>query len=530
MSASKVALMADLLFEFAATMALGVLLGALAFYSWTRLRGPSDNASKNQLEFRFENRELVGACPRARRSLSLEDLDEDIYHQLIDRLSRIFPDLQRRLDDTANHNANFRLSEATQNGPALLEVEAHGSTLRLRLSGIDAPLSRKMLVDSDQASAIAAELAVLRATVEAAPYLTWRETAEGTVDWVNKAYTTTAERADVLHTSTTWPPTRLFHGGPVAQTGDAPLPKRSTLMMRSGAQKTYEIIRFGSGNGTLNFAIDVGATVKAEESLRSFIQTLTQTFAALPIGLAIFDRSRSLVMFNPALMDLTNLEPEWLSTRPTLYDFVNQLREKRMLPERRDFADWRKKITELEESAADGTYCETWALPTGQTYRVTGRPHPEGAVAFLLEDITAEMSLTRKFRRELSMNQALLDHLPEALAVFAEDGVITMTNAAYDDLWGTDPEDVLSQITITDATRLWQANSAPSPVWGDARDFVSQRGDRSEWTDTATLTNGRVVNCRFQPLSGGATLIGFTNAHQGALPPPHSTQLAAISS
>ena len=522
--------MADLLFEFSATMALGAFLGAMAFYSWSRLRGPADPAQKGKLEFRFQNRELVGACPRARRSLSLEDLDEDIYHQLIERLSTVFPDLQRRLGEFTSHSVDFTLSEVTQKGPATLHIEGHGNSLVFRLSGIDAPLSHKVLVDSDQAAAVTAELTVLRATVDAAPYLSWRETADGTVDWVNKAYSTTALDADIPHSHNSWPPASLFHGGPVTPSGEEPQTKRSSLVMKSGVQRTFEVARYGNVNGTLNFAIDVGATVKAEESLRSFVQTLTQTFAALPIGLAIFDRSRSLVMFNPALMDLTNLEPEWLTARPTLYDFLNQLREKRMLPERRNFPDWRKKITELEESAADGTYCETWALPNGQTYRVTGRPHPEGAIAFLLEDITAEMGLTRRFRSELSMNQLLLDNLPEALAVFTDDGVINTTNAAYDDLWGTDPEDALSQLTITDATRLWQAKSTPSPIWGDARDFVTQRGDRTEWTDTATLTNGLVLNCRFQPLTGGATLVAFTTDHQRVMLPPQPTQLAAVSS
>jgi PAS domain-containing protein len=521
--------MANLLFEFTAIMVLGAILGAVCVYSWGKLRRDGNHTQKDQLEFRFENRELVGACPRARRSLSLEDLDEDIYHQLIDRLSRIFPSLQQRLKDSIRHSASFTLYEPTQSGPAILDVETHGCKLTLRMSGIDAPLSHKMLVDSDQAAAATAELTLLRATAEAAPYLSWRETADGTIDWVNKAYTTIAEAAAVPQSTASWPPARLFHGGPITPSGEFPLTKRSSLEMTSGDKRTYETHRFGSGTGTINFAIDVGPTVKAEKSLRSFVQTLTQTFAALPIGLAIFDRSRSLVMFNPALMDLTNLEPAWLSSRPTMYDFVNQLREKRMLPERRDFADWRKKITELDKSATDGNYCETWALPTGQTYRVTGRPHPEGAVAFLIEDITAEMSLTRKFRRELSMNQALLDHLPEALVVFAEDGVITMTNAAYNELWGTDPEDALNQLTITDATRLWQSCSTPNPIWGDARDFVCSCGDRSEWTDTAVLSNGRILTCRFQPLVGGATLVGFVTTQQSAMPPPRSSQLAAAS-
>ncbi|EPX77401.1 PAS-domain containing protein [Litoreibacter arenae] len=522
--------MTDLLLQLAASAALGIVIGAAALHIWTRRRRPNGLSAQPQLEFRFENRELVGACARARRALSLEDLDEDVYHQLTDRLSQIFPDLQKRLSDTLNHSDSFTLSEATQNGPAMLEATYEGAVLHLRLAGIDAPLSKKVLLDSDQVSAAAAELAVMRATVEAAPYLSWRETADGTVDWANKAYLAALSKADIAQNASTWPPARLFHGGPVSTSGDAARSKRSVLAMKSGGQTTYEVTRFGSGSGTLNFALDVGATVAAEESLRSFMQTLTQTFASLPIGLAIFDRSRALVMFNPALMELTNLPPEWLSARPTLYDFINQMRENRMLPERRDFADWRKKITALEKSAADGTYCETWNLPTGQIYRVTGRPHPEGAVAFLLEDITAEITLTRKFRRELSMNQTLMDHLPEALAVFGDDGVITMTNAAYDELWGTDPEDPISHLTITDATRLWQSQSSPSPIWGDARDFVIQRGDRSEWSDTATLSNGRVLTCRFQPLGGGATLVGFTASHPNAAPPPQPALLTAVSS
>lgn len=520
--------MSNLLFEYATVLGLGTLIGVMSCYSWGRITRKSKGAASKGLEFRFEHRELVGACTRARRALSLEDLDEDVYHQLLDRLSQIFPDLSRRLREVTTHTDHFTLVEATQSGPASVEVDMHGNSLCLRITGLDAPLTRKTLVDSDQAEAAAAELAVLRATVGAAPYPTWRETADGTVDWVNKAYLSTLKKADINQTEDTWPPARLFHGGPLSKLGEQPQSKRSVLPMKSGEKMTFEVVRFGMGVSTLNFATDAGMTVKAEESLRSFLQTLTQTFAALPIGLAIFDHSRSLVMFNPALMELTNLEPEWLSARPTLYDFLNQLREKRMVPERRDFADWRNKLTALEKSAADGTYCETWTLPTGQTYRVSGRPHPEGAIAFLMEDITAEISLTRKFRRELSMGQALLDHLPEALVVFAEDGVITLTNAAYNTLWGTDPEDALGQLSITDASRMWQSQSTPSPIWGDARDFIIQRGERSEWTDSVTLINGQALNCRFQPLAGGATMVGFSTAQFGASSPQSPPQLAAV--
>jgi hypothetical protein len=176
-------------------------------------------------------------------------------------------------------------------------------------------------------------------------------------------------------------------------------------------------------------AANVDAPTKAERNLRDFTQTLTKTFAHLTIGLAIFDQKRRLILFNPALTDMTGLEPEILAARPTLVGFLDRLRERRIIPEPKDYASWRRKMAELEAAAVDGSYGETWSLPTGQTFRVTGRPHPDGAVIFLFEDISAEISLTRRFRAELEMGQAVIDSLEEAMAIFTASGTLAMTNA-----------------------------------------------------------------------------------------------------
>jgi hypothetical protein len=44
--------------------------------------------------------------------------------------------------------------------------------------------------------------------------------------------------------------------------------------------------------------------------------------------------------------------------------------------------------------------------------RVTGRPHPNGAIAFLFEDISQEVSLTRRFRTDLDLDRGILDDFP----------------------------------------------------------------------------------------------------------------------
>ena len=260
------------------------------------------------------------------------------------------------------------------------------------------------------------------------------------------------------------------------------------------------------GEDLLYTAIPADRTVEAERSLRDFTQTLTQTFAHLSVGLAIFDRERSLSLFNPALTDLIGLKPEYLIGRPTLSNLLDQLRERQMMPEPKDYKSWRQQMVALEAEAATGVYSEPWFLPDGRTFQATGRPHVDGAIAFVFEDISADISLRREFKTELETCQAVFDGLDEAIAVFSPAGAVTLTNQAYRALWGGEEPDT----NIIEASRRWQHGCAPTPVWGDARDFCGTIGERSNWTAEARLSDGRGLDCRFEALPGGATLVGFS--------------------
>lgn len=236
---------------------------------------------------------------------------------------------------------------------------------------------------------------------------------------------------------------------------------------------------------------------------------VTKTFANLSIGLAIFDKRRRLVLFNPALLDLTGLSAEFLIGQPTVQSLFDGLREAQILPEPKNYSTWRREILDLEAAAMDGTYHDTWSLPNGQTYRVTGRPHPDGAIAFLFEDISAEISLTRRFRSEIETGQAVIDAMDEAIAVFNASGTMTMTNSALANLWGDQNETSLADNTVSEMARVWQGKTAPSPIWASLRDFTSGAGSRRPLQETILLHDGRQLECRLVPLFGGATMVGF---------------------
>ncbi|MFC3613383.1 PAS-domain containing protein [Lutimaribacter marinistellae] len=358
--------------------------------------------------------------------------------------------------------------------------------------------------DANSSPQTTADLSLQRA-MDQAPYPVWHMDTDGRVRWSNRSYETLAHhiRGDTVSADTSLFPFRQD------QTVDGKRSRVSITAPTGDRKLWYDLSCVAQDDGHLCYAIDVNAVVDAEVAQRNFVQTLAKTFAQLPIGLAIFDRNRQLALFNPALIDLTALSAQFLSGRPSLSSFFDRLRNQNMMPEPKNYGGWRQQMNALVEAAVDGRYEETWTLPSGSVYSVNGRPHPDGAIGFLFQDITAEITLTRRFRSELELGQLVLDMLDDAVTVFSSDGTLTMSNKAYRDLWDVDPEGSFAQVSILDSMRVWQECSDPTPIWGDIRDFVTSGDIRTEWAGRFELKDGRRMNCIVSPIVNNASLIRF---------------------
>jgi hypothetical protein len=106
-----------------------------------------------------------------------------------------------------------------------------------------------------------------------------------------------------------------------------------------------------------------------------------------------------------------------------------------------------------------------------------------------------------------------------------------MAHEAYATLWEVDeagPDAPITAPTILDANKLWQTRAKPAPLWGEIREFVSALTQRAEWSDTGHLVDGIGLACRVVPLTGGATLVSFTEAEPIAVfVPRHRTEARA---
>lgn len=335
------------------------------------------------------------------------------------------------------------------------------------------------------------------------PNALWQTDRDGGLIWYNDAYERLCQTID----QTPGGPCPLDVTLPTTRTEST---SRIRLEVSSKEQRWFEVVSRPVEVGWVHYANSIDTLVNAEMAQRNFVQTLTKTFAHLPIGLAVFDRDRQLVLFNPALVDLTHLPVDFLSARPNLLSFFDHMRENRMMPEPKNYTSWRDKLYDVVSAAREDRYCETWNLPSGLTYKITGRPHPDGAVAFLIEDISAEISLTRRFRSELELTQSVLDCFDDSVAVFSRLGVLTFSNAAYRAQWDCDPDSAFAEITIVDATKDWQNACEPTHIWSTLREFVLTLRDRRAWTETLVLKDGGQLCCTVQPVAAGATMVRFT--------------------
>ncbi len=418
------------------------------------------------------------------------------WSELRGSLSQIFPGLPidtPARDETIPGTDGARLDIAVLRGGSLVRTTLHPGT------------------DSAQALAdgqtTAHQYARSRALLDLAPDPIWVSSAQGVTQWYNSAYAQLCAEAGS-------DPTGAGPFGDTTPADTSAAAVRSQVALTDGGQRWYALTTRSSVDGHVHFATPIDALVEAEMAQRTFVQTLTKTFAHLPIGLAVFDRDHRLVLFNPALVDLTRLPVDFLAARPNLLSFFDHMRENRMMPEPKNYASWREQLADVICAARDDRYCETWNLPSGLTYKITGRPHPDRAVAFLIEDISAELSLTRRFRSELELTQSVIDCFDDAVVVFSQLGILTFCNAAYRDMWKCDPDSAFAEVSITEATQDWQNQCDPSPIWSDLRDFVLTLRERATWDAQIVLRSGVRVTCTVEPVAAGATMVRFSPVPQ----------------
>jgi hypothetical protein len=140
-----------------------------------------------------------------------------------------------------------------------------------------------------------------------APLVAWNRTQDGRIAWsagqiaLGNGVVTAAEAAALAVAraqAQVEPPEQ-------SECRDAPGSAERFRLTIAGAENgpaaTLDAIEtIGAAGARLGIATDASGALSVERSLERFVQTMTETFTHLNVGLAIFDRNQTLAMFNPA--------------------------------------------------------------------------------------------------------------------------------------------------------------------------------------------------------------------------------------
>lgn len=361
------------------------------------------------------------------------------------------------------------------------------------------------------AEAAKEELRDLRAAHRAAGVYSWRTDASGAIRWRSDGFADLPPPTRRGLVESAAPPER---GGRNPRAADAKRGARRVSVDGPGGDRFFEIDaldRDASGDA-LTVATDIGAVIRSEMAMERLIETMSETFAHLKVGLMIFDADARLTLFNPAILEIFGGAGDWLIKRPHLKELLDRLRQTRNLPERLDYAAWRDSVADIAGTTAQRPMEEIWHLSDGRSLATLFRQHGSGGLAFVVEDVTESMALRRINSSERAVNRAATDMLEEGVAVFGPDGRLSMANEALKRIWGLGPDGAPQKRHVTEMVADWRRATGPHPFWAALLGSATQGRERLEVAHKIELEDGRSLSARLSPMPDGSTLAVFGDA------------------
>lgn len=264
------------------------------------------------------------------------------------------------------------------------------------------------------------------------------------------------------------------------------------------------------GEGTIGFAVNYNELEQAQEEIQRHVSALRDLLESSTSAMAIYGKDQRLKFYNFAFVTLWKFDETWLDTEPTYAEVLENMRERRKLPEQANFKAFKdqqlKLFTTLIEPEEEFFY-----LPDGKTLRVIAIPHALGGILFAYEDVTDRLALERSYNTLIAVQRETLDNLHEGIVVFGENGRLNLSNPTFLKQWGLTPEftasephirDVLTKCRELFVTDDWEKFLGNLVARFQQRQFFALRFERSD---------GTVLDCACVPLPDGATLLSFTD-------------------
>lgn len=418
--------------------------------------------------------------------------------------------LENRLTELKTAGRPFEMTLKTLSGPDIeAEGRASGSGYYLKFRDL-AGRSMEFANLLRQSRALNEELAKQKALLDALPMPIWFRDADGHIVWVNRAYTTAVEAArsdDVVEHQRELLETRQRRAAETTLANGETFRKRLQTVV-AGERRSYDAIIVPVGRASAGAVIDIAPLEHVQDALSRQSEAHTRTLDRVATAVAVYNTDQRLSFYNQAFKDLWQLDPLWLETRPELGEMLDNLRQRRLMPEQADYRKWRAeqlKIFETSEPMEDW-----WHLPGGQTIHVIADRRPEGGVTYLLDDVTERLALESRYNSLINVQRETLDNLREGVALFGTDGRLKVFNAAFVSMWKLDRDYLETGPHIDDVKAACEPLGGNTDLWTVTHRAVTGVFDSREAFDgKVTRDDGMTLAYAGVPLPDGGTVLTY---------------------
>jgi signal transduction histidine kinase len=186
--------------------------------------------------------------------------------------------------------------------------------------------------------------------------------------------------------------------------------------------------------GVLGFAIDLKESEEQKNTIKYLNSIYQNFFNYSGSAVAIFDVSQKLNYYNPSFVKLWHFREEFLNKSPSYSEILEDLRARFLVPEQIDFKKYKEQALDIFTSILR-KHEDVIYLPDGKIIRQVIIPLSDGGLLFSYDDQTDRLSLERAYNVLLSVQKHTIDHLQEAVAVFAENGRLSFVNPNFLKVW-----------------------------------------------------------------------------------------------
>nr|WP_255536321.1 PAS domain-containing sensor histidine kinase [Pacificimonas pallii] len=285
---------------------------------------------------------------------------------------------------------------------------------------------------------------------------------------------------------------------------------REETTVIGGARRRLRVIEIPLPSGEVaGFALDISDRDEARDERDRYAKAQSDTVARLSAGVARFNAERNLESVNQAFQRLFQVSEEMLAQQPEFGRVLEHMREARRLPEQRDFPAWMAARRGWFLSTDPGIE-ETWVLPDNMVLRVLAQPTPDGGLMLIFEDQSERLRLASSREQLVRVQDATLQNLQEAVAVFGVSGRLQFHNRAFRELWDIPLAGLEGNPAVDALFTTARVGIRGNDVVDIMRSLINASTDgRSEREGRLLLDNDRFLRFSAVPLPDGNALFTF---------------------